>query len=229
MLHEIERRCDYDDASITENTRAAYPLSHIPDAVVPSVGDHPQNIILLTADAFGVLPPVARLTRDQALYHFISGYTAKVAGTERGVTEPSATFSTCFGAPFLPLPSRIYAQLLGEKLEKHGSRCWLINTGWTGGPYGVGKRIHIGHTRAMVRAALTGVLDEVECHTDPVFGLPVPLKCPDVPDNLLDPRSTWSDPDAYDRKAGELATAFNENFTQFPKVNAAIRAAGPRG
>ncbi len=228
ILHEEPRRCDYDDDSITENTRAAYPLEYIDNAVIPSVGGHPQNVVFLTCDAFGVLPPISRLNREQAMYHFLSGYTAKVAGPERGVTEPSATFSACFGAPFLPLPPRTYARLLGEKLAKHGSRCWLINTGWSGGPYGVGARIKIGYTRAMVSAALSGALDDVADRTDPVFGLTVPTVCPDVPSKLLDPRSTWSDAKAYDEKAQALARRFRENFEQFSDVDETIRAVGPK-
>ncbi|UCG16081.1 MAG: phosphoenolpyruvate carboxykinase (ATP) [Phycisphaerales bacterium] len=227
VLYDQPRRCDYDDPSITENTRAAYPVEYIDNAVVPSIGGHPKNIIFLTCDAFGVLPPVSRLTTEQAMYHFLSGYTAKIAGTERGVTEPAATFSACFGEPFLPLPPREYSRLLGDRLARHGARCWLINTGWSGGPYGVGERIKIGYTRAMVSAALSGALDGVEHRTDSRFGLAVPTSCPDVPAGVLDPRSTWSDPDAYDDKARALAGLFVENFKQFPAVDEKVRAAGP--
>lgn len=229
VMDEAARQVDYDDDSITENTRGAYPLTYIDNAVLPSVGGHPDNVVFLTCDAFGVLPPVSRLTPEQAMYHFMSGYTAKVAGTEAGVTEPSATFSACFGAPFLPLPPRRYAELLGERLQKHKAQCWLINTGWCGGPYGVGKRISIAHTRAIVTAALSGTLNEVEYRTDPIFGLHVPTRCPDVPDNLLDPRSTWDDRSAYDKKAKHLAGLFKENFEQFTEADDRIRAAGPKG
>ncbi|HUU83974.1 MAG TPA: phosphoenolpyruvate carboxykinase (ATP) [Phycisphaerae bacterium] len=228
VLHDEPRRCDYDDDSNTENTRAAYPLSYIDNAVIPSVAGHPRDVVFLTCDAFGVLPPVSRLNPEQAMYHFLSGYTAKVAGTERGVTEPSATFSACFGAPFLPLPPRTYAELLGRKTAAHGARCWLINTGWSGGPFGVGHRISIGHTRAMVSAALSGALDDAPKRIDPIFGLSVPTTCAGVPDNVLDPRTTWADPAAYDQKARHLAGLFHENFKQFDAVDDKIRAAGPK-
>lgn len=228
VMWEAPRRCDFDDDSNTENTRAAYPLTHIDNAVIPSVGGHPRNVVFLTCDAFGTLPPISRLTPEQAMYHFISGYTAKVAGTERGVTEPSATFSACFGAPFLPLPPRTYAELLGEKLVRHKAQCWLINTGWSGGAYGVGKRIKIGHTRAMVSAALSGALNDVPYQTHPIFGLASPTTCPGVPAKVLDPRSTWSDPEAYDRQAKDLARRFHDNFEQFSEVDAKVRAAGPQ-
>ncbi len=228
VMDETLRWCDYDDDSITENSRAAYPLRFIDGAVLPSVGGHPQNVVFLTCDAFGVLPPVSRLTPEQAMYHYMSGYTAKVAGTERGVTEPSATFSACFGAPFLPLPPVTYAKLLGEKLAKHRATCWLINTGWSGGPYGVGKRINIGHTRAMVNAALSGALDGVKYRTDPIFNLSVPESCPEVDAKVLDPRSTWSDKGAYDEKANQVAGLFRKNFGKFAGTDAAIRNAGPR-
>lgn len=206
---------DYDDASITENTRCAYPVEFIDGARIPSVGGHPQNIIFLTADAFGVLPPIARLSAEQAMYHFLNGYTAKVAGTEAGVTEPQATFSTCFGAPFLPLRPRAYADLLGANIERYGARVWLVNTGWTGGPYGVGNRMKLAYTRAMIRAALEGKLDNVGYQTDPVFGLQIPTSCPEVPDEVLYPRNTWSDKEAYDRQAQKLADMFEENFRKF--------------
>ena len=186
-----------DDVSLTENTRAAYPISHIPNATRDGIGGHPSHIIMLTADAFGVLPPIARLTPAQAMYHFLSGYTAKVAGTEKGVTEPQATFSACFGAPFMSLSPSVYAKLLGEKIAAHRVETWLVNTGWSGGPYGVGKRMAIAHTRAMVRAAMMGALADVPTSTHPVFGLAVPTACPNVPPDVLDPRSTWSDPQAF--------------------------------
>jgi phosphoenolpyruvate carboxykinase (ATP) len=204
---------DYDDASITENTRAAYPIEYIEGAMLPSVGGHPKDIVFLTCDALGVLPPVAQLTRDQAMYYFLNGYTAKVAGTEAGVTEPTVVFSTCFGAPFLPLRPKDYADLLGEKIDRHEARVWLVNTGWTGGPYGVGHRMKLGHTRAMIHAAFEGKLQEFE--TDPVFGLQVPTSCPGVPDEILMPRNTWADADAYDAKANELKGMFEENFKKF--------------
>lgn len=218
---------DYNDASMTENTRAAYPLEHIENAMIPSVAGHPNNVVFLTCDAFGVLPPISRLTPDQAMYHFMSGYTAKVAGTEAGVTEPQATFSACFGSPFMPLPASRYASLLGEKLAGHNADCWLVNTGWSGGPHGVGKRMNIHHTRAMVSAALDGSLSKAGFEPDPVFGVGVPQSCPGVPVEVLSPRNTWSDKDAYDRKANELAGLFAKNFTRFD-APANIKDAGPR-
>jgi phosphoenolpyruvate carboxykinase (ATP) len=184
---------------------------------------------MLAADAFGVLPPLARLTRDQAIYHFLSGYTSRLAGTERGVTEPSATFSTCFGAPFVPLPPTRYGKLLGEKLDRHGTGAWLVNTGWSGGPYGVGQRMSIAHTRALVHAALNGSLDNVPFRTEPNFGLSIPTSCPGVPSEVLDPRETWADKDAYDAQARKLARMFEENFEQFAgQVPEEVRAGGPR-
>ncbi len=221
---------DYDDATITQNTRASYPIEFIPNAVTPSRGGHPRNVVFLTADAFGVLPPIARLTPDQAQYHFLSGYTAKVAGTERGVTEPRATFSACFGAPFLPLHPSAYAEMLGERLERHEAGVWLVNTGWTGGPYGVGSRMKLAHTRAMVRAALAGRLDAIDTVADPVFGLAVPVSVPGVPAEVLQPRSTWADADAYDAQAAKLATMFRDNFAQYAdRVSDGVKAAGPKG
>ncbi|CAN5495913.1 phosphoenolpyruvate carboxykinase (ATP) [soil metagenome] len=221
-------RIDLDDASLTENTRAAYPISHIPNAAREGTGGHPTNIIMLTADAYGVIPPIARLTPNQAMYHFLSGYTAKVAGTERGVTEPSATFSTCFGAPFMALSPTVYARLLGERIAKHGSDVWMVNTGWTGGPYGVGQRMKIGYTRAMVSAALDGSLKDVQTRHEPVFGLEAPVSCPNVPDEVLDPRGTWANPAAYDAQAAKLASMFVANFEQFgPDVAEQVRDAGP--
>jgi phosphoenolpyruvate carboxykinase (ATP) len=221
---------DLDDASKTENTRAAYPLTSIPNIVPEGYAGHPSNIIMLTADAFGVLPPVSRLTPEQAMYHFLSGYTAKVAGTERGVTEPQATFSTCFGAPFMVLHPGVYADLLGRKIQEHKADCWLVNTGWSGGPYGEGQRMKIRHTRAMIRAILNGSLARVETRPDPVFGVHVPTACPDVPSEVLSPRGTWKDPGAYDQKAHDLARRFNENFTKYEAgVSAEVRAAAPKG
>ncbi len=206
---------DYEDSSITENTRAAYPIEYIANAVHPSVGGHPKNIIFLTADAFGILPPISRLTKEQAQYHFLSGYTAKVAGTEAGVKEPQPTFSTCFGAPFLPLRPKVYADLLGKKIEEHDVKVWLLNTGWTGGPYGIGERMKLRYTRAMLKAIFNGDLDNVPYEIDPVFGLHMPTSCPDVPDEVLNPRNTWEDKAAYDEKAKQLFDMFEENIKKF--------------
>ncbi|MCL5966213.1 MAG: phosphoenolpyruvate carboxykinase (ATP) [Deltaproteobacteria bacterium] len=223
------RRLDLDDASLTENTRASYPLSSIPRVAPHGSVGHPRHIVMLTADAFGVLPPIALMTPPQAMYHFLSGYTAKVAGTERGVIEPEATFSACFGAPFMPLHPSVYAGLLGEKIARHGTRVWLLNTGWTGGPYGTGERIRLPYTRAMLRAALSGELDGVGTTEDPVFGLLVPKSCPDVPADVLDPRSPWGDVRAYDAQGRKLAGMFEENFAQFAdRLPPEVRAAGPR-
>lgn len=226
VIDESTRVVDYDDDAITENTRAGYPVEFIPGAVIPGVGEHPKTVIFLTADAFGVLPPVSRLTAEQAMYHFVSGYTAKVAGTEAGVTEPTTTFSACFGAPFLPLPPTRYAEMLGDRIDRHKATVYLINTGWTGGPYGEGERMKLPYTRAMVTAALNGDLQNVECKAHPVFGFAVPGSCPGVPANVLDPRATWSDPDAYDAKAADLARRFRANFEHF-EVTDTIAAAGP--
>jgi len=223
------RTLDLDDASLTENTRGSYPINFIDNAELSGRAGHPRNVVMLTADAYGVLPPIARLTPDGAMYHFLSGYTARVAGTEKGVTEPKATFSTCFGAPFLPLNPNVYAQMLGEKIARHQSRVWLVNTGWTGGPYGVGSRMKIAHTRAMITAALTGLLDKVEYRRHPVFNVDVPATCPGVPDEVLDPRGTWPDAATYDEQAKKLAAMFAENFKTFEKdVPAAVKDAGPR-
>ena len=222
------RALDLDDDRYTENTRAAYPISFIDNAVLSGQGGHPANVVMLTADAFGVLPPVARLTPESAMYHFLSGYTAKVAGTEKGVTEPKATFSTCFGAPFLPLPPGRYAAMLGERIARYAARVWLVNTGWTGGPFGVGKRIPIAYTRAIVRAVLSGALDTVGYERHPVFNLDVPTSCPDVPVELLKPRATWANVADYDAQAAKLAHMFIENFSTFTcDVSDAVRAAGP--
>ncbi|HEV2705697.1 MAG TPA: phosphoenolpyruvate carboxykinase [Pyrinomonadaceae bacterium] len=223
------RAVNLDDASKTENTRAAYPLTSIPNIVPEGYAGHPRNIIMLTADAFGVLPPVSRLTPEQAMYHFLSGYTAKVAGTEKGVTEPQATFSTCFGAPFMVLHPGVYAGLLGEKIAEHKADCWLVNTGWSGGPYGTGQRMSIKHTRAMIRAILNGSLATVETRPDPVFGVHVPASCPDVPSEVLSPRNTWADKAAYDERARDLARRFNENFKKYEAgVSAEVRAVAPK-
>jgi phosphoenolpyruvate carboxykinase (ATP) len=218
---------DLGDDSKTENTRAAYKLEQIANALPAKRAGHPSSVVFLTADAFGILPPIARLTREQAMFYFLSGFTAKLAGTEIGVKEPQPTLSACFGAPFLPQEPKVYAQMLGEKLEQHGAAVWLVNTGWTGGPYGEGERMPIGATRAMLRAALEGELDGVEYRTDPVFGFEVPLAVPGVDAELLDPRSTWRDADAYDRKARELARMFRDNFAKFD-ADDAVAAAGPR-
>lgn len=218
---------DYDDESITENTRAAYPVDFIDNAVIPGIGGHPKNVVFLTADAFGVLPPISRLTPEQAMYHFLSGYTAKVAGTEAGVgKEPQATFSTCFGAPFLPLRPKVYAEMLGARLKEHNAQCWLVNTGWTGGQFGVGKRMSLPYTRAMVRAAVDGRLKNAQFETESAFGLSIPKSCPDVPSELLNPRNAWKDKAAYDRMAADLAERFAKNFERF-EVPEAVRAAGP--
>lgn len=206
---------DYDDASLTENTRAAYPIEHIRNAVIPSVGGHPKNILFLSADAMGVLPPISRLTPEQAMYFFLNGYTAKVAGTEAGVKEPQVAFSTCFGAPFLPLPPRVYADLLGRKIKDHAANVWLVNTGWTGGPYGTGRRMSLRYTRSMVAAALAGALDALPYDIEPVFGLQIPTSCPDVPSELLSPRTTWQDSAAYDLAAARLKAMFDKNFEKF--------------
>jgi phosphoenolpyruvate carboxykinase (ATP) len=219
---------DYHDSSKTENTRVSYPIEHIDNIMQPSKGGIPKNIFFLTCDAFGVLPPVSKLTKGQAMYHFISGYTAKVAGTEAGITEPQTAFSACFGSPFLPLHPTKYAEMLGERMDKNDVNVWLINTGWSGGGYGVGERIKLKYTRAMITAALRGELDGVEYKTHAVFGLEMPTTCPDVPNEILDPRNTWTDKSAYDQKATELAQKFVDNFTKFSDyANAEIMAAAP--
>ena len=229
VVDGASRALDLDDASLTENTRASYPLSFIPNATILGLADHPGNVIMLTADAFGVLPPIAALTSEQAMYHFLSGYTAKVAGTEKGLgNEPEATFSTCFGAPFMPRHPAVYAKMLGDRIARHGVKCWLVNTGWTSGAYGVGHRMPIAHTRALLRAALDGSLAGVPARTDANFGLCVPEHCPGVPDELLKPRETWSDKGAYDTTARDLVGRFHANFAQFEgHVDAGIKAAEP--
>jgi phosphoenolpyruvate carboxykinase (ATP) len=229
VIDPASRALDLDDDRVTENTRAAYPISFIDNAVPSGQAGHPRNVIMLTADAFGVLPPVARLTPEGAMYHFLSGYTAKVAGTERGVVEPKATFSTCFAGPFLPLPPSRYATLLGEKIAKHNASVWLLNTGWTGGAYGAGARMKIAYTRAMIRAILSGALDTAAYERDPVFNVDVPTGCPDVPAHVLKPRTTWADGSAYDLQAAKLARMFDENFGRFRAgVTPGVIAAGPR-
>ena len=229
VLEPTSRRVKFDDQSITENTRASYPLPYIRNHVPDGRGGHPKNIVFLTADAFGVLPPIARLTREQAMYYFLSGYTAKVAGTERGVTEPQATFSACFGAVFLVWHPTKYAEMLGRLIAEHDAHVWLVNTGWSGGPYGVGKRMKLGYTRAMVRAALAGQLDQVPTQTDDRFGLAVPTQVPGVPPEIMRPRDTWTDGAAYDAQAKKLAEMFRKNFEKFgSNVSPAIAEAGPK-
>jgi phosphoenolpyruvate carboxykinase (ATP) len=228
VVDPVTRVPDYASAALTENTRATYPVDFIAGCLIPGIGPHPRNVIFLTADAFGVLPPVAKLTPALAMYHYISGYTAKVAGTEAGVTAPKATFSPCFGGPFLPLHPMRYAELLGAKLDRHGATCWLVNTGWTGGPHGVGRRMSIGVSRAVVAAILNGQLASAHFAPDPVFRVLVPDSCPGVPTAVLSPRSTWPDPSAYDAKARELAELFRKNFESYaPACSSAVRAAGP--
>jgi phosphoenolpyruvate carboxykinase (ATP) len=229
VLDDETSEINFDDGSITENTRASYPIHYIPNAVLSGRAGHPRNVVFLTADAFGVLPPISRLTPEQAMYHFLSGYTAKVAGTERGVTEPKATFSACFGAPFLPRHPGVYAKMLGEKLNEHGATVWLVNTGWSGGGYGVGSRMDLAHTRAMVNAALAGELDGGEFVPDPVFGIAVPTAVPGVPSEVLRPRDAWADGEAYDGAASQLAGMFRSNFEKFAdQVSDGVKAAGPR-
>ena len=228
VLDPATRAMDLDDDTLTENTRGAYPISFIDNWVPAGQGDHPANVVMLTCDAFGVLPPISRLTPAGAMYHFLSGYTAKVAGTEKGVTEPKATFSTCFGAPFMVHHPTVYAKLLGRRIAAHGSRVWLVNTGWSGGAYGVGSRMKIGHTRAMIAAALSGALDDVPYAPDPIFNVEVPTAVPDVPADSLHPRSSWSDGAAYDAQAGRLAAMFAENFKAFEaEADDEVRRAGP--
>jgi phosphoenolpyruvate carboxykinase (ATP) len=222
------RTIDFNSRSITENTRVSYPLNFIRNSVIPSIGNIPENIFFLTCDAYGILPPISRLTPSQAMYQFISGYTAKVAGTETGISEPKATFSACFGAPFLPLHPAVYASMLGEKLRKHKVNVWLINTGWTGGPYGTGKRIKLCYTRAMISAALNGDLYKVDFVKDPVFGLSIPTSCPNVPPGVLNPRNTWADQNKYDLQARTLVNLFTENFKKYSSVvSEDVRNAGP--
>jgi len=228
VIDSDTRAIDLDDDSLAENSRASYPIGFIPNASADNLGPVPQNIIFLTADAYGVLPPIAKLTPDQAMYHFLSGYTARVAGTEIGVTEPTATFSTCFGAPFMPRHPSVYGNLLKERIAKGSVKCWLVNTGWTGGSYGTGSRMPIKVTRALLSAALDGGLDHVTCRIDPVFRFQVPVAAPGVDDTILNPRETWADRDAYDRTAAKLAGQFVENFAQFEDaVDASVVAAGP--
>ncbi|MGN1402680.1 MAG: phosphoenolpyruvate carboxykinase (ATP) [Bacillus sp. (in: firmicutes)] len=226
VLDDETRIPDYGDKCLTENTRAAYPIQAISNIVLPSIAGHPNTIIFLTADAFGVLPPISKLTKEQAMYHFLSGYTSKLAGTERGITSPQATFSTCFGSPFLPLPATVYAEMLGEKIDEHNANVFLVNTGWTGGEYGVGSRMKLAYTRAMVQAALEGDLNTVDTVKDDIFGLDIPQHVPGVPDDVLFPNQTWADQDAYYEKARELASKFRENFKKFEDVSYEIKELG---
>lgn len=229
VINETSRMANYDDQSITENTRVAYPVDFIPNARLSGLGGHPKTVVFLTADAFGVLPPIAKLNKEQAMYHFLSGYTSKLAGTELGITKPEATFSACFGAPFLPLSPLVYANLLGEKLERHNTNVFLINTGWSGGPYGIGSRMRLSYTRAMVTAAIEGDLDNVDYELDPIFNIYVPAECPSVPQELLRPIHTWQDKEAYYSKARELAQLFNANIARFGNsIPAEIISAGPK-
>lgn len=229
VFKEGTSEVDFEDGSKTENTRVSYPIHHIDNAVSPSRGGVPKNVFFLTADAFGVLPPISKLTPEQASFHFISGYTAKVAGTEEGVVEPQSAFSACFGAPFMPLHPGVYAEMLAERMKKHGSNVWLINTGWSGGAYGEGSRIKLRYTRAMITAALEGKLDDVDFDLHEVFGLAMPTSCPDVPDEILNPKNTWKDKTAYDEKANVLATKFVNNFKKFESgVSEGIREAAPK-
>lgn len=222
VIDNETRLADFDDGTLTENTRAAYPMQAIDNIVDPSIAGHPNTIIFLTADAFGVLPPISKLSKEQAMYHFLSGFTSKLAGTERGITSPEATFSTCFGSPFLPLPATRYAEMLGEKISEHNANVFLVNTGWTGGEYGVGSRMKLSYTRSMVQAALEGELTSVETKKDSIFGLEIPLHVPGVPDEVLQPNLTWANQDAYEAKAKELAAKFRENFTKFSDVASEI-------
>jgi len=228
-MDPVSRELDFFDAALTENGRVSYDITKVSNASFTGVAGHPKNIVMLTCDAFGVLPPISLLTPDQAMYHFLSGYTAKVAGTERGLKEPAATFSTCFGAPFMPRHPSVYAKLLGEKMAGHDAKCWLVNTGWSGGGYGEGERMNIACTRALLNAALRGDLSDVEFQADPNFGLLVPQACPDVPADVLNPRNTWADKDAYDAQAKELVARFDKNFKQFEEhVTDGVNAAAIR-
>jgi phosphoenolpyruvate carboxykinase (ATP) len=228
VMDPVTRDLDFDDNSLAENSRGAYPIDFIPNASADNLGPVPRNIVMLTADAFGVLPPIARLTPEQAMYHFLSGYTAKVAGTEIGVTEPEATFSTCFGAPFMPRHPSVYGNLLKERIARGGVDCWLVNTGWTGGKYGVGSRMPIKATRALLNAALDGSLKDAEFRRDPNFGFDVPVAVPGVDAAILDPRSTWADPAEYDATAAKLVDLFVDNFAQFEAhVEDGVRQAAP--
>jgi len=228
-FHENNRDVDYENCSVTENTRASYPIHHIRNAVEPSIGGIPKNIFFLTCDAYGVIPPIQRLSKGQAMYHFISGYTSKVAGTEAGVTEPQLVFSSCFGAPFLPLHPTVYAEMLGKKMDENDVTVWLVNTGWTGGPYGVGERISLKYTRAMITAALNGSLANAGFRTHSIFGAEMPTSCPGVSGEILSPRETWKDDVGFYKKANDLANKFNENFTKFEEfANDEIMEGAPK-
>jgi phosphoenolpyruvate carboxykinase (ATP) len=227
VLNE-NRQAHFEDASLTENTRAAYPMDYIPGSLISGMAGPPNVILFLTADAFGVLPPISKLTPEQAMYYFLSGYTSKLAGTERGVTQPEATFSPCFGAPFLPRPAHVYAEMLGKKITQYGVEVYLVNTGWTGGPYGIGKRMNLHYTRAMVTAAIRRDLSKVDYSLHPIFGLAIPTECPGVPTHLLDPYNTWENKSAYDQKAQELAHRFQQHFSIFAHVSDTVHRAGPK-
>ena len=228
VIDNETRLPDYTDKELTENTRVVYPLEYIPGAIYPSIGPHPKVIIFLTADAFGVMPPISKLTKEAAMYHFMSGYTSKLAGTERGITKPKETFSQCFGAPFMPLPAVKYAQMLGQKISKHNTKVYLINTGWFGGPYKIGKRIDLKYTREMVTAAIKGDLENVDYKIHEIFNIPIPLECPNVPSNILDPINTWKDKKKYKVMAKKLAGLFVTNFEKFENVSEDIINAGPK-
>lgn len=229
IMDPEERTLDFADARLTENTRVGYPVTYIPNCVIPGVGSHPKTVIFLTADAFGVLPPVSKLNRDQAMYHFVSGYTSKLAGTERGIVEPQTTFSTCFGAPFLPLHPSVYANMLGERITAHDTNVYLVNTGWAGGKYGTGFRMKLRYTRAMVTAALNGELEKAEFELDPFFNVMVPKTCPNVPDEFLSQRALWKDKAEYEATARDLAARFVKNFKKYSNMPANIVSAGPKG
>ena len=229
VIDSESREPDFDDGSLTDNTRVGYPVDYISNAAIPGVGGVPKVVIFLTADAFGVLPPISRLDQNAAMYHFVTGFTSKLAGTERGVQEPQPTFSTCFGEPFMPMDPSIYAEMLGERIEKYDTKVYLINTGWAGGPYGVGSRMKLKYTRAMVTAALNGDIDKAEYKHDEVFNLDVPQSCPNVPDEIMNPRDTWEDKTAYDESAKKLAKMFQENFAKkYPNMPKNIADAGPK-
>ena len=228
VLDDQTRVADYSNGSLTENTRAGYPIDYIDNAMIPSLASHPHVVIFLTADAFGILPPIAKLSKEQAMYYFLSGYTSKLAGTERGIIEPEATFSSCFGEPFLPLNPAVYANMLGERIDAHHVQVYLVNTGWSGGPYGVGKRMKLSFTRAMISATLNGTLEKVLYRQDPIFGILIPETVPGVPSTILQPRGTWADPTAYDTAAQALVARFHQNFIKFTDISTDIRGAGPQ-
>ena len=228
VMDDKTREFDFDDGSLTENTRVGYPINYIPNAAIPGIGGQPKTVIFLTADAFGVLPPISRLTPEQAMYYFVSGFTSKLAGTERGITEPQPTFSTCFGEPFLPLDPSLYAAMLKEKMTKSGAHVYLVNTGWSGGSYGTGSRMKLRYTRAMVSAALDGSLENAKFEKDPVFGMDVPTTCPGVPDEVMIPKNTWKDKKAYEETAKKLAASFVENFKKYTHMPKEVVEAGPK-